>query len=185
MSVYYCPKRRTNFSIANMLTSNWGRFKGPPSASEWTFGSAGRSNAVKKRKLRTPEKVGTKASSSHRHMQGSEPPQKDATSPYSRNVTNPSKQSPKPGTHTHNMATTSSKTVQTPHTQTHDWQARLNQSQNIFCSALHRQLPSIQPPLRRSVNPTWSAVFGSGLEGVAQLATLVLEEDTSSEREVE
>ena len=27
--------------------------KGPPSASEWTFGSAGRSNTVKKRKLRT------------------------------------------------------------------------------------------------------------------------------------
>ena len=47
-----------------------------------------------------PEKVGTKASSSHRHMQGSEPPQKDTTSPYSRNVTNPSKQSPKPGTRT-------------------------------------------------------------------------------------
>ena len=53
MSVYGCPKRRTNFSIANMLTSNCGRFKGPPSASEWTFGSAGRSNAVKKWKLRT------------------------------------------------------------------------------------------------------------------------------------
>ena len=31
-----------------------------------------------------PEKVGTKASSSHRHMQGSEPPQKDATSPHPR-----------------------------------------------------------------------------------------------------
>ena len=31
---------------ANMMTNDWGRFKGPPSASEWTFGSAGRSNAV-------------------------------------------------------------------------------------------------------------------------------------------
>ena len=41
------------FSIANILTSNWGRFKGPPSASEWTFGSAGRSNAVKIWKLTT------------------------------------------------------------------------------------------------------------------------------------
>ena len=35
------------------MTSDWGRFKGPLSASEWTFDSAGRSNAVKKRKLRT------------------------------------------------------------------------------------------------------------------------------------
>ena len=35
------------FSIANMVTSDWGRFKGPPSASEQTFGSARRSNAVK------------------------------------------------------------------------------------------------------------------------------------------
>ena len=35
------------------MTSAWGRFKGPLSASEWTFDSAGRSNAVKERKLRT------------------------------------------------------------------------------------------------------------------------------------
>ena len=56
MSVYCCPKRRTNLSMANMLTSNWGSFKGPPSASEWTewtFGSAGRVNAMTKQKLRT------------------------------------------------------------------------------------------------------------------------------------
>ena len=53
MSVYCCPKRLTNFSIPNILTSNWGRFKGPPSASEWTFGRAVRSNAAKKRKSRT------------------------------------------------------------------------------------------------------------------------------------
>ena len=46
MSVYCCRKRTKKFSIANM-TSEWGRFKGPPSASEGTFGSAGRSNAVK------------------------------------------------------------------------------------------------------------------------------------------
>ena len=48
MSVYCCPKRLANVSIANILTSNWGSFKGPPSASEWTFGSARRSNAAKK-----------------------------------------------------------------------------------------------------------------------------------------
>ena len=54
MSVYCCTKMRMKkFSIANILTSNWGRFKGPSAASEWTFGSAGRSDAVKKRKLRT------------------------------------------------------------------------------------------------------------------------------------
>ena len=29
------------------MTSDWGRFKGPLSASEWTFDSAGRSSAVK------------------------------------------------------------------------------------------------------------------------------------------
>ena len=99
--------------------------------------------------IQKPEKVGTKASSSHRHMQGSEPPLKDATSPASRNVTN------QPGTHTHtnNMATASSKTVQTRQTQTHDWQAHLNQSQNIFRSALHRQLPSIQPPSPKKRQP--------------------------------
>ena len=53
MSVYCCRKRMKKFSIANITTSDWGRFKGPPSASEWTFGNAGRSNAVQNRKLRT------------------------------------------------------------------------------------------------------------------------------------
>ena len=43
MSAYCCPKRLANVSIANILTSNWGSFKSPPSASEWTFGSVGRS----------------------------------------------------------------------------------------------------------------------------------------------
>ena len=106
----------------------------------------------------------------HRYMQESEPRQKDATSPYSRNLTNPSKQIPQTR-HTHNMATTSSKTVQPPQTQTHAWQAHLNQSQNIFRSALHHQLPSIQPPSPKKRQPFWSALFGSGPEGVAQLAT--------------
>ena len=40
---------RVSCSIASMMTSGWGRFKGPPSASEWAFGSAGRSNAVQSR----------------------------------------------------------------------------------------------------------------------------------------
>ena len=35
--------------MANMMTDDWGRFKGPPSASEWTFGSAGKRNAVENR----------------------------------------------------------------------------------------------------------------------------------------
>ena len=47
MSVYCCTKRMKKFSIAKIITSDWGRFKGPPLASEWTFGSAGRSDAVK------------------------------------------------------------------------------------------------------------------------------------------
>jgi hypothetical protein len=34
-------KRMRAFSIANMMTTDWERFKSPPSASEWTFGSAG------------------------------------------------------------------------------------------------------------------------------------------------
>ena len=38
--------RMGKFSIANMMTSDWGRFKGPPSASEWSFGSTGKSNAA-------------------------------------------------------------------------------------------------------------------------------------------
>ena len=41
--VYCCTRRMKNVSIANILKSIWGRCKGPPSASEWTFGSAGRS----------------------------------------------------------------------------------------------------------------------------------------------
>ena len=47
--MYSCTKGMRKFRIANMITSDWGRFKGPRSASEWTFGSAGRSNAVRNR----------------------------------------------------------------------------------------------------------------------------------------
>ena len=42
-----CTNRMKKFSIAKIMTSDWGRLKGPPSASEWTFGSVRRSNAVK------------------------------------------------------------------------------------------------------------------------------------------
>jgi len=35
--------RMRKFRKANIMTSDWGRL---PSASEWAFGSAGRSNAV-------------------------------------------------------------------------------------------------------------------------------------------
>ena len=47
--MYCCTKRMKKFSISNMMTRDWGRFKGPPSAAEWTFASAGRSNAVQNR----------------------------------------------------------------------------------------------------------------------------------------
>ena len=50
MTVCY-RKRIRKDSIASMMTSDWGRWKGPPSASEWAFGSAGRSNAVHSRSL--------------------------------------------------------------------------------------------------------------------------------------
>ena len=49
MIMYCCMKRMRAFSIANMMTTDWERFKSPPSASEWTFGSAGKSNAVQNR----------------------------------------------------------------------------------------------------------------------------------------
>ena len=49
MIMHCCKKRMKNFSIANMMTSNWGRFKGPPSASEWTFGSGERKQCQKKK----------------------------------------------------------------------------------------------------------------------------------------
>jgi len=50
--MYCCTKRMRKFSIANMMTSDWGRFKGPPSASEWAFGSAGKGNAKTKLRMR-------------------------------------------------------------------------------------------------------------------------------------
>ena len=46
MTVCYTKRIRKD-STASMMTSDWGRWKGPPSASEWTFGSAGRSTQCK------------------------------------------------------------------------------------------------------------------------------------------
>ena len=86
--------------------------------------------------------------------------------------------------HTDNMATTSSKTVQTP--KARHMIGKLIQTSHKTSSAAPCTANCLRfnLPLRRNVNPPW-AVFGSGLEGVAQLALLVLEEDISSEREVE
>ena len=49
--MHCCTKKKRKNSIANIMTSDsdWGRFEGPPSASEWAFGRAGRSNAVQSR----------------------------------------------------------------------------------------------------------------------------------------
>jgi hypothetical protein len=47
--IYFCTKKIRKNNIAKMMTSTWGRWKGPPSASEWTFRNAGRSNAVQSR----------------------------------------------------------------------------------------------------------------------------------------
>ena len=44
--MHCCTKKKRKNIIANIKTSDWGRFKGPPSASEWAFGRAGRSNAA-------------------------------------------------------------------------------------------------------------------------------------------
>ena len=55
------------------------------------------------------------------------------------------------------MATTSSKTVQPPQTQTHAWQAHLNQSQN--------SCPRFNLPLRRNVNPPGPLSLGLGSRG--------------------
>ena len=56
------------------------------------------------------------------------------------------------------MATTSSKTVQPPQTQTHAWQAHLNQSQN--------SCPRFNLPLRRNVNPPGPLSLGLGSRGL-------------------
>ena len=44
--VYCCPKQMKTFSIDKIMTTEEGKFKGPPSAPEWTFGSAGRRHAA-------------------------------------------------------------------------------------------------------------------------------------------
>ena len=48
MIVVYCfTKQMKTFSIDKIMTTESGKFKGPPSAPEWTFGSAGRRHAVR------------------------------------------------------------------------------------------------------------------------------------------
>ena len=45
--VYCCKKQMKTFSIDKIMTMKSGKFKGPPSAPEWTFESAGRRHAVR------------------------------------------------------------------------------------------------------------------------------------------
>ena len=47
MIVVYCCTKQKTFSIDKIMTTESGKFKGPPSAPEWTFGSAGRRHAVR------------------------------------------------------------------------------------------------------------------------------------------
>ena len=44
--VYCCTKPMKTFSKDKIMTTESGKFKGPPSAQEWTFGRVGRSNAA-------------------------------------------------------------------------------------------------------------------------------------------
>ena len=53
MIVVYCfTKQMKTFSIDKIMTTESGKFKGPPSAPEWTIGSAGRRYAVRGDSLR-------------------------------------------------------------------------------------------------------------------------------------
>ena len=44
--VYCCTKPMKTFSKDKIMTTESGKFKGPPSAQEWTSGNVGRSNAA-------------------------------------------------------------------------------------------------------------------------------------------
>ena len=44
--VYCCTKQMKTCNIDKIMTTESGKFKGPPSAQEWTFGRVGRSNAA-------------------------------------------------------------------------------------------------------------------------------------------
>ena len=50
--VYSCTKQMKTFSIDKIMTTESGKFKGLPSAPDWTFGSAGRHHAVRGDSLR-------------------------------------------------------------------------------------------------------------------------------------
>ena len=43
---YCCTKQMKRFSTDKITTTESGKFKGPPSAPEWTFGSVGTNNAA-------------------------------------------------------------------------------------------------------------------------------------------
>ena len=59
MIVYCCTKQTKTFSIDKIMTTESGKFKGPPSAPAWTFGSAERRHAVRGDSLRRQVDVRT------------------------------------------------------------------------------------------------------------------------------
>ena len=59
MIVYCCTKQTKTFSIDKIMTTESGKFKGPPSAPEWTVGSAGKRHAVRGDSLRRQVDVRT------------------------------------------------------------------------------------------------------------------------------
>ena len=59
MIVACCTKQMKTFSIDKVMTIESGKFKGPPSAPEWTIGSAGRHHAVRGDGLRRQVDVRT------------------------------------------------------------------------------------------------------------------------------
>ena len=57
--VYCCTKQIKIFSTDKIMTTGSGKFKGPPSAPAWTFGSAGSRHAVRGDSLRRQVDVRT------------------------------------------------------------------------------------------------------------------------------
>ena len=45
--VYCCTKQMKTCSIDRIMTTESGKFTGPPSAPQWAFGSAGRGHVVR------------------------------------------------------------------------------------------------------------------------------------------
>ena len=59
MIVVYCCTKQKTLSIDKIMTTESGKFKGPPSAQEWTFGRVGRSNAASSESSGRQVDVGT------------------------------------------------------------------------------------------------------------------------------